>query len=39
MKKMMLAAGVTIVVAIFAFIYKVGEDMMSLTRCGCHYRY
>lgn len=38
MKKIILAAGVTILVALFAFIYKVGEDMMSMTRCGCRVR-
>lgn len=34
MKKILLelAAGITI----FVFLYKVGEDMMSLTRCGCY---
>lgn len=36
MKKIILAVGTTILVAIFAFIYKVGEDMLSLTRCGCY---
>ena len=35
MKKMILAAGVTIFGAIFVFLYKVGEDMAKMTRCGC----
>lgn len=34
MKKMILAAGVAILVVLFC-LYKVGEDMMSMTRCGC----
>lgn len=34
MKKILLAlaAGITI----FVFLYKIGEDMMSMTRCGYH---
>ena len=39
MKKMILAAGVTILVVLFTFIYKAGEDLVMTTRCGCHYRY
>lgn len=37
MKKIILAAGVTIFVAIFA-LYKIGEDMNAMTRCGCKVR-
>ena len=38
MRKGMLAAGVTILVVIFAFIYKVGEDIAKMTRCGYRVR-
>lgn len=36
MKNVMIAAGITIFVAIFA-LYKVGEDMAKMSRCGCRY--
>ena len=36
MKKMILAAGVTIFGALFVFLYKSGKDMAKMTRCGCH---
>lgn len=37
MKKIML--GTCIVLgALLVFLYKVGEDMMSMHRCGCSYR-
>lgn len=39
MKKMILAAGVAILVALFVFLYKVGEDIYAMSRCGCRYRY
>lgn len=38
MKKAVLAA-VIIVGLIFVFFYKVGEDMESMTRCGCRVRF
>lgn len=34
MKKVILAAGVAILVSLFC-IYKVGEDIAKMTRCGC----
>lgn len=37
MKKVILAAGVTILGSLLVFLYKVGEDMTKMTRCGCHY--
>lgn len=35
MKKIILAAGVTTFGALFVFLYKIGEDMAKMTRCGC----
>ena len=35
MKKVILAAGI-ILGAILVFLYKVGEDMTSMHRCGNH---
>lgn len=35
MKKVILAASTAILIALFTFFYKIGEDMMSMTRCGC----
>lgn len=34
MKKVVLAAGVAIVVSLFC-LYKVGEDIATMHRCGC----
>ena len=34
MKKIVLGAGVAILVSLFC-IYKVGEDIAKMTRCGC----
>ena len=34
MKKVILAAGI-LLGAIFVFIYKVGEDIAVMHRCGC----
>ena len=39
MKKMILAAGVTIFGSLFVFLYKSGKDMAKMTRCGFHCRY
>lgn len=41
MKKFLMAAGVIAAGAFFSFgylLYKVGEDMMTMHRCGCHKR-
>lgn len=41
MKKVLLAAGVIILGAFFSFgylLYKVGEKMTTMHRCGCHTR-
>lgn len=38
MKKVILAAGIIIFVVVLA-LYKVGEDMSTMSRCGCHYRF
>lgn len=34
MKKAVLAAGIAISVSLFC-LYKVGEDIAKMTRCGC----
>jgi hypothetical protein len=41
MKKVLLAAGVIILGAFFSFgylLYKVGEEMTTMHRCGCRTR-
>ena len=40
MKKIILGltAGIAIFVAFFVIIYKIGEDMVSMHRCGCNYK-
>lgn len=41
MKKVLLAAGIVVLGAFFAFgyvLYKVGEEMTTMYRCGCHDR-
>lgn len=41
MKKILLAAGVIVLGAFLAFgyvLYKVGEEMATMHRCGCHAR-
>lgn len=41
MKKILMAAGVIALGAFLAFgdvLYKVGEEMANMHRCGCHAR-
>jgi hypothetical protein len=41
MKKILLAAGVIVLGAVVSFgylLYKVGEEMTTMHRCGCHAR-
>lgn len=41
MKKILMAAGVIALGAFFSFgylLYKVGEEMATMHRCGCHAR-
>ena len=42
MKKVILAAGIIVMGALVMsgyVIYKAGEEMMTMHRCGCHYRF
>ena len=42
MRKVILAAGIIVTGALVMsgyVIYKVGEEMMTMHRCGCRYRF